>query len=357
MLERTHTQSTKTQKREQKLVEYIEKMAFNNLSAISRKSFTLPTTVASSAKGIPIAPRLNLAARGVHDAHGEHHDDAHGPSSIKDRHNFRIPSFATRVAVPTSSIAQLSSRTPTNANPTLSHQRQFGTSTAKASMIPKTSGTATYQDTREVPNYSSYKTVSEDTGRVFSYLMVGSMGLVTASGAKSLVSDFLTNLSASADVLALAKVEIDLANIPEGKNVIIKWRGKPVFIRHRTPAEIDEANSVDISSLRDPKLTLIEPSVRVARHAGCLYSSWLCADRRGWRFRWMATVLIWFVMSFRSDSYNSKDDNPFSLMNYFYSNHSIFHFPIPDISGRARRGPAPLNLEVPAYDFNDEEGK
>ncbi|KNE87145.1 ubiquinol cytochrome reductase transmembrane region, partial [Puccinia striiformis f. sp. tritici PST-78] len=54
-------------------------------------------------------------------------------------------------------------------------------------MIPKTSGTATYQDTREVPISSSYKTVSEDTGRVFSYLMVGSMGLVTASGAKSLV--------------------------------------------------------------------------------------------------------------------------------------------------------------------------
>ncbi|KAI7947133.1 hypothetical protein MJO29_011660 [Puccinia striiformis f. sp. tritici] len=325
MLERTHTQSTKTQKREQKLVEYIEKMAFNNLSAISRKSFTLPTTVASSAKGIPIAPRLNLAARGVHDAHGEHHDDAHGPSSIKDRHNFRIPSFATRVAVPTSSIAQLSSRTPTNANPTLSHQRQFGTSTAKASMIPKTSGTATYQDTREVPNYSSYKTVSEDTGRVFSYLMVGSMGLVTASGAKSLVSDFLTNLSASADVLALAKVEIDLANIPEGKNVIIKWRGKPVFIRHRTPAEIDEANSVDISSLRDPQTDSDRAKrpewlvmLGVCTHLGCVPIG-EAGDFGGW-----------------------------------YCPCHGSHY---DISGRARRGPAPLNLEVPAYDFNDEEGK
>src|SRR5690242_8395633 len=84
-------------------------------------------------------------------------------------------------------------------------------------------------------------------------------------------------MSASADVLAMAKVEVDLAAIPEGKNVsismvvprkemgdggigadrlpqvIIKWRGKPVFIRHRTAAEIDEANSINVASLRDPQ--------------------------------------------------------------------------------------------------------
>lgn len=52
--------------------------------------------------------------------------------------------------------------------------------------------------------------------------MVGSMGLVTAAGAKSTVTDFLQNMSASSDVLALAKVEVDLSTIPEGKNVIIK---------------------------------------------------------------------------------------------------------------------------------------
>lgn len=60
-------------------------------------------------------------------------------------------------------------------------------------------------------------------------------------------------MSASADVLAMAKVEIDLSSIPEGKNVIIKWRGKPVLIRHRTEAEIEEANKVNVSALRDPQ--------------------------------------------------------------------------------------------------------
>lgn len=58
-------------------------------------------------------------------------------------------------------------------------------------------------------------------------------------------SDFLVNMSASADVLAMAKVEVDLSTIPEGRNVIIKWRGKPVFIRHRTEDEIKQAESVE----------------------------------------------------------------------------------------------------------------
>ena len=89
-------------------------------------------------------------------------------------------------------------------------------------------------------------------------------------------ADFLVNMSASADVLAQAKVEIDLAAIPEGKNVsvplpsillakhtteygaflkqvIIKWRGKPVFIRHRTEDEIKEAEDTKWESLRDPQ--------------------------------------------------------------------------------------------------------
>jgi len=83
--------------------------------------------------------------------------------------------------------------------------------------------------------------------------MVGSLGVLSASVAKSTVTEFLGTMAASADVLALAKVEVELAKIPEGKNVIIKWRGKPVFIRHRTPDEIEEANNTDWKSLRDPE--------------------------------------------------------------------------------------------------------
>jgi ubiquinol-cytochrome c reductase iron-sulfur subunit len=83
--------------------------------------------------------------------------------------------------------------------------------------------------------------------------MVGTMGVLTAAASKSVVVDLVGTLSASADVLALAKIEVSMASIPEGKNVVVKWRGKPVFIRHRTADEIAEANKVDVKSLRDPQ--------------------------------------------------------------------------------------------------------
>ena len=109
--------------------------------------------------------------------------------------------------------------------------------------------------TTSVPDFSKYKKTknSGEASRNFAYMMIGSTGLVSAAGAQATVSDFLANMSASADVLALAKAEVELDAIPEGKNVTIKWRGKPVFIRHRTAAEIDEANQVSINELRDPQ--------------------------------------------------------------------------------------------------------
>jgi ubiquinol-cytochrome c reductase iron-sulfur subunit len=109
------------------------------------------------------------------------------------------------------------------------------------------------KDAPQVPDFSHYRANDTESNRAFSYFMVGTLGLVSASVAKSTVAEFLKTMSASADVLALAKVEIELATIPEGKNVIVKWRGKPVFVRHRTQAEIDEARETNWQSLRDPE--------------------------------------------------------------------------------------------------------
>ena len=64
-------------------------------------------------------------------------------------------------------------------------------------------------------------------------------------------------MSASADVLAQAKVELDLSAIPLGKNVLVKWRGKPVFIRHRTEDEIKDAEGVEYVPL--PALRATQP--------------------------------------------------------------------------------------------------
>lgn len=60
-------------------------------------------------------------------------------------------------------------------------------------------------------------------------------------------------MGASAATLSAAKIEIKLADIPEGKSVTFKWRGKPLFIRHRTAAEIQTEETVPVAQLRDPQ--------------------------------------------------------------------------------------------------------
>lgn len=175
------------------------------------------------------------------------------------------------------------------------------------------------------PDFSHYlsKGQSDDKSRVYTYFTIGSLGLLSAAGAKSTVEAFLQTMSASADVLAMAKVEVKLSAIPEGKNVIVKWQGKPVFIRHRTAAEIAEANTVDISTLRDPQNDadrVKNPEwlimLGICTHLGCVPIG-EAGDFGGW----------------------------------FCPCHGSHY----DISGRIRRGPAPLNLEIPQYEFSDEE--
>ncbi|KAL3446227.1 Rieske [2Fe-2S] iron-sulfur domain-containing protein [Aspergillus insuetus] len=181
-----------------------------------------------------------------------------------------------------------------------------------------------HKDTTKIPDFSKYASKKGPrSNQVFSYFVAGTMGLASAVGAKATVQDFLVNMSASADVLAQAKVEIGLATIPEGKNVIIKWRGKPVFIRHRTQDEIKEAQEFDWKTLRDPEADedRVQKSewlvmLGVCTHLGCVPIG-ESGDFGGW----------------------------------FCPCHGSHY----DISGRIRKGPAPLNLEVPAYNFPDEE--
>ncbi|KAF5102540.1 hypothetical protein DV451_001833 [Geotrichum candidum] len=179
--------------------------------------------------------------------------------------------------------------------------------------------------TYKIPDFSPYLKSDRNTdgNRAAAYFVVGTLGMVSAAAAKATVQDFLSSMSASADVLALAKVEVNLAAVPEGKNIIVKWRGKPVFIRHRTAHEIAEARAVPISALRDPETDeqrVKDPAwlimLGICTHLGCVpigeagdYNGWFCPCHGS-------------------------------------------HY---DISGRIRKGPAPLNLEIPEYELNDGE--
>ncbi|KAL7871075.1 hypothetical protein SRHO_G00085720 [Serrasalmus rhombeus] len=163
---------------------------------------------------------------------------------------------------------------------------------------------------------------SSETRRAFSYLVTASTAVVGVYAAKTVVTQFVSSMSASADVLALSKIEIKLSDIPEGKNMTFKWRGKPLFVRHRTEKEITTEASVDLSELRDPqhdKDRVLNPSwvivIGVCTHLGCVPIA------------------------------NAGDYG-----GYYCPCHGSHY----DASGRIRKGPAPLNLEVPYYEFPDE---
>ena len=75
-----------------------------------------------------------------------------------------------------------------------------------------------------------------------------------AVGAGAFAWPLIDQMNPAADTLALASIEVDVSKIAEGQSITLKWRGKPVFIRHRTASEIDEASRDDALDMRDPQM-------------------------------------------------------------------------------------------------------
>jgi ubiquinol-cytochrome c reductase iron-sulfur subunit len=160
--------------------------------------------------------------------------------------------------------------------------------------------------------------------RDFLYLVTGATAAV---GTAAAIWPLIDTMNPSADVLALASIEVDLSGIETGMAITAQWRGKPVFIRHRTEAEIEEARSVDLGALRDPQPDaerVIQPEwlvmVGVCTHLGCVPLGNKPGEPKG-------DYGGWFCPCHGS------------------------HY---DTSGRVRRGPAPINLVVPDYAFTDD---
>ncbi|XP_069936882.1 cytochrome b-c1 complex subunit Rieske, mitochondrial-like [Cherax quadricarinatus] len=185
----------------------------------------------------------------------------------------------------------------------------------------------------KVPDFSAYRRnsvkdthvkagESETARKSFTYLLAGGGTVAGMYCAKTVVTEFVSNMSASADVLAMAKIEIKLADIPEGKSVTFKWRGKPLFIRHRTDTEIETEANVDVSSLRDPQ-----------------HDSDRCTDPK-----WLIVLGVCTHLG----CVPIADAGEFG--GYYCPCHGSHY----DASGRIRKGPAPLNLEVPAHVFTED---
>ena len=114
----------------------------------------------------------------------------------------------------------------------------------------------------------------EPTRRDFLYIATGA---VAAVGTAAVVWPLINQMSPDASTLAMASTEVDIGAIPEGQIVTIKWRGKPVFIRHRTAKEIAEAEDVNIATLPDPQTDAARVQkpqwlivIGVCTHLGCI---------------------------------------------------------------------------------------
>ena len=160
---------------------------------------------------------------------------------------------------------------------------------------------------------------AEPTRRDFLYIATGAVGAV---GAAAVAVPMIAQMNPDASTIAAgAPVEVDIAPIAEGQVVKVFWRGKPIFINHRTKKEIQEAESVNLASLPDPQ----PDSARV----------------KPGKAQWQVLIGICTHLGCIPLAHQGDFDG------YFCPCHGSQY----DSSGRIRRGPAPTNLPVPPYEF------
>jgi len=175
---------------------------------------------------------------------------------------------------------------------------------------------------------------TEGTRRDFLYYATAGTGAVVTGAA---VWPLVDQMNASADVKALASIRVDIADIEPGTQVTVKWRGKPVFIRRRTPDEIEKAQQQDGEDYRD----------RLARNANLAPDA--PADDAN---RTLDDKEEWLVMMGVCTHLGCVPlgDGAGDYGGWFCPCHGSHY----DVAGRIRKGPAPRNLDVPVAAFLDE---
>ena len=162
------------------------------------------------------------------------------------------------------------------------------------------------------------KAAEQPTRRDFLYIATSVVGAV---GAAAAAWPLINQMNPDASVLALSSTEVDLSPIAEGQILTVKWRGKPVFISHRSKKEIEEARAVKLSDLPDPQ----PDDARVKK------------DKE----QWLVVIGICTHLGCVPLGHEGEYDG------WFCPCHGSQY----DTSGRIRKGPAPVNLEVPPYEF------
>ena len=170
------------------------------------------------------------------------------------------------------------------------------------------------------------------TRRDFLFLAAGGLGGI---GAASFAWPLVNTLNPAADTLALATTEVDISPIAEGQAITVVWRGKPVFIRHRTAAEIESARAVPVQDLRDPQTD--DARIKQSSFDGKALPQWL--------------ITVGVCTHLGCVPLGQKTTEPRGDYGGWFCPCHGSHY---DTAGRIRKGPAPHNLTVPEYAFLTE---
>jgi ubiquinol-cytochrome c reductase iron-sulfur subunit len=168
----------------------------------------------------------------------------------------------------------------------------------------------------------------EDGVRRRDFINIAAVSAAGVAGV-GVVVPLISQMSASADVLAASSTEIDISSIQPGQAVKAIFRKQPVFVRNLTPQEIADANKVDVSSLRDPQSL---------------------ADRtKEGKENWLITMGVCTHLGCVPLG-AGEGENKGEFGGYFCPCHGSHY----DTAARIRKGPAPTNLEVPEYEFTSD---
>ncbi|TBN40478.1 ubiquinol-cytochrome c reductase iron-sulfur subunit [Paracoccus subflavus] len=168
------------------------------------------------------------------------------------------------------------------------------------------------------------------TRRDFLYYATAGAGTVAAGAA---AWTLVNQMNPSADVQALASIQVDVSGVAEGTQLTVKWLGKPVFIRRRTPEEIEAGRAVPLTDLMDQNAqNANDPSLPATDENRTL-------DEAG---EWLVQIGVCTHLGCVPIGDGAGD-----FGGWFCPCHGSHY----DTAGRIRRGPAPQNLHIPVAEF------
>ncbi|WP_152046055.1 ubiquinol-cytochrome c reductase iron-sulfur subunit [Aureimonas psammosilenae] len=171
---------------------------------------------------------------------------------------------------------------------------------------------------------------AEPSRRDFLYIATGAAGAV---GAAAAVWPFIDQMNPDAGTLALAAIEVNVSSVAPGQSITAKWRGKPVFIRQRTPEEIEQAKSVPLADLKDP----VARNQNLPADAQATDANRSAPGKEQWLVMVGVCTHLGCIPLGQQGPYNG----------WFCPCHGSSY----DTAGRIRQGPAPENMAVPPFEF------